>query len=119
MQSCGTVFKSEGVNKNVQIKVSGEPSGGAVSINGANQGVSPNFFNIKGIARKPIVQITKEGYYTNRVMLKRHVRPGIIVADVVFGFVLITPIFILIDHFSGGLYKLKNKEINYDLKQNN
>ena len=104
---CATIM-----NRTTQtIGITSRPSGAAVSIDGASQGVTPVIAKLER-KRTHAVLITLDGYQPFETTIKRRVS-GWVLGNILFGGL----IGLVIDTVSGGLYTLTPDQISAEMKR--
>ena len=104
---CATV-----INQTKQkVNVASTPPGAQVQLDGANQGTTPLALQLKRKTKSYAVRLTLDGYEPYEVTLNRGVSAWLFGNAVIGGLIGLG-----VDVISGGMYKLKPKEINAELK---
>lgn len=110
-QSCATILS--GTHTKVYVR-EGEPSNAKVFYNGNYMGEAPIMIKT---SKKPdsMIEIKKEGYRAQLVSLESKIQIGFVIYYILF----LDLISAAIDFGTGAVYKVVNKNINYDLEKRN
>ncbi len=110
LQSCATVFS--GQKTNVRVK-NGTPENANVYYNGSLVGQAPVSVKISknGLKSGNVkIQVKKEGYNTQEVVLTRKLKMGAFVGDII-----IFPVGHIVDFVTGAIYKPHPGSVKYSL----
>jgi len=109
--SCATVF---GGSKNKLVVHEGNPPEAEVYLDGQKIGTTPVDLKISKylLQEGSVVEIRKEGYHTDTIILERKVHPWYTVIDAVSTI----GIGLAVDLATGNVYRPSNNKIVYELK---
>lgn len=113
LSSCATVF---GGRKNKFVVKDGTPPAAEVYLDGQKIGTTPVNKKISKflLQEGSVVEIKKDGYKTDSIVIERRLHIGYIFLDIVPGLV----VGLAIDMATGNIYRPKNSKINYNLERN-
>lgn len=113
LSSCATVF---GGRKNKFLVKDGTPPAAEVFLDGQKIGTTPVDKKISKflLQEGSVVEIKKDGYKTDSIMIERRVHVGYMMLDVVSTL----GVSLLVDFATGNIYRPKNSKIVYKLEEN-
>lgn len=111
--SCATVF---GGAKNKLVVNEGNPPEAEVYLDGQKVGTTPIDKKISKylLQEGSVVEIKKEGYETDSIIIERRVHVGYMILDII----PTLGVGLLVDLTTGNIYRPKNNKIDYKLEQN-
>ncbi len=114
LSGCATVF---GGHKNKLVVKEGTPPSADVYLDGQKLGTAPVDKKLSKylLQEGSIIEIKKEGYKTDTVVIERKVHPWYSLADIVTG----VGIGFAVDVATGNIYRPVNNKITYQLEKKN
>lgn len=113
LSGCATVF---GGRKNKLVVEEGTPPSAEVYLDGQKIGTAPIDKKISKflLQEGSVVEIKKEGFKTDSILIERRVHVGYMMLDVVSTL----GVSLLVDFGTGNIYRPKNSKIIYQLEEN-
>ena len=109
--SCATIIK--GTKENVYFNT--EPNNVAVYINGKYIGQSPFYTKLR-TNKNYVIDLVADSTHYKQVFLKRKMRVGFLVGDIIMASTFYLCPFIIVDAITGSWYKLDNPYFYENIK---